>query len=197
MSLWLDVFPGLFDRFTGRKRASNIDGGATHFAQTAAAIKARVPDCTVEVLVPDFRPDASAVDRVVDAPIDILNHNTETVPRLYRRVRPGARYDRSLSLLRRAKARRPQLLTKTGLMVGLGEGHGELLEVFAQVAGVGCDILTLGQYLRPSADQLPVERYVPPDEFAALREEALRFGFRHVEAGPLVRSSYHAWEHVR
>ena len=173
------------------------DGGAAHFAQTATAIKARLPDCTVEVLVPDFGPDAAAVDRVVDAPVDILNHNTETVPRLYKRVRPGAKYDRSLSLLARAKARRPQLLTKTGLMVGLGEAHSELLDVFADLMGVRCDILTVGQYLRPSTEHLPVERYVPPDEFAALREEALRLGFRHVEAGPLVRSSYHAWEHVR
>jgi len=172
------------------------DGGAGHFAQTAAAIKARVPECTVEVLVPDFRPDANAVDRVVDAPIDIFNHNTETVPRLYKRVRPGARYDRSLHLLQRAKTRRPQLLTKTGLMVGLGETHDELVDVFAELARIGCDILTLGQYLRPSVDQLPVERYLPPEEFAVLRQDALRCGFRHVEAGPLVRSSYHAWEHV-
>jgi lipoyl synthase len=172
------------------------DGGAAHFARTVAAIKARVHDCTVEVLVPDFRPDPSAVDTVVDAPVDVLNHNTETVPRLYKRVRPGARYERSLDLLRRAKQRRPGLLTKTGLMLGLGEEHDELLAVFGDLAASGCDILTLGQYLRPSALHLAVERYVPPQEFAALRETALRFGFRHVESGPLVRSSYHAWEHV-
>jgi lipoic acid synthetase len=171
------------------------DGGAEHFGRTAAAIKARVPACKVEVLVPDFRPDPTAIDLVVDAPIDILNHNTETVPRLYKRVRPGAAYQRSLELLRRAKQRRPSLLTKTGLMLGLGEEHDEVLAVFSEVAGVGCDILTLGQYLRPSAAQLPVERYLTPAEFASLREEALRFGFRHVESGPLVRSSYHAWEH--
>jgi lipoic acid synthetase len=173
------------------------DGGAAHFARTARAIKARVPDCTVETLVPDFQPDPSAVDSLVDAPVDILNHNTETVPRLYKRVRPGANYDRSLNLLRRAKERRAGLLTKTGLMLGLGEEPGELIGVFADLAARGCDILTLGQYLRPSASQLPVERYVPPAEFAALRETALQFGFRHVEAGPLVRSSYHAWQHVR
>jgi lipoyl synthase len=172
------------------------DGGAAHFARTAAAIKARVHDCTVEVLVPDFRPDPNAVDTVVDAPVDVLNHNTETVPRLYKRVRPGARYERSLNLLRRAKQRRPGLLTKTGLMLGLGEEHDELLAVFGDLAASGCDILTLGQYLRPSAAHLAVERYVPPQEFATLRETALRFGFRHVESGPLVRSSYHAWEHV-
>jgi lipoic acid synthetase len=173
------------------------DGGAGHFARTAFAIKLRVPDCTVEVLVPDFQPDPTAVDTVVDAPIAIFNHNTETVPRLYKRVRPGAQYDRSLRLLHRAKERRPGLLTKTGLMLGLGEEHDELLAAFADIAAVGCDILTLGQYLRPSASQLPVERYLPPAEFAALREEAMRFGFRHVQSGPLVRSSYHAWEHVR
>ena len=173
------------------------DGGAAHFAQTARAIKARLPDCTVETLVPDFRPNPTAVDTLVDAPVDILNHNTETVPRLYKQVRPGAKYERSLSLLRRAKQRRPGLLTKTGLMLGLGEEHHELIEVFTDIAASGCDILTLGQYLRPSAAHLPVERYVPPAEFATLREAALRFGFRHVGAGPLVRSSYHAWQHVK
>jgi len=172
------------------------DGGAAHFARTAEAIKTRVPDCTVEMLIPDFQGNLQALDRVVDAPVDVLNHNTETVPRLYRRVRPGAKYDRSLSLLRHAKERRPVLVTKTGLMLGLGEHPHELTAVFADIAGTGCSILTLGQYLRPSSAHLPVERYVPPHEFATLRAEALRFGFRHVEAGPLVRSSYHAWEHV-
>jgi lipoyl synthase len=173
------------------------DGGASHFAETARAIKARVPGCTVEVLVPDFRPDPAAIDVVVDSPVDILNHNTETVPRLYKKVRPGARYERSLTLLSRAKLRRPALRTKTGLMLGLGEEESELLAVFADLAAVGCDILTLGQYLRPSSVQLPVERYLPPEEFAAWGQEARRFGFRHVESGPLVRSSYHAWEHAR
>jgi lipoic acid synthetase len=172
------------------------DGGAGHFARTAAAIKVRVPHCTVEVLVPDFRPDAAAVDALVDAPIDVLNHNTETVPRLYKRVRPGASYQRSIRLLQRAKQKRPTLLTKTGLMLGLGEEREELLEVFGDLARIECDILTLGQYLRPSAAQLPVSRYVDPGEFAALRQQALALGFRHVESGPLVRSSYHAWEHV-
>jgi lipoic acid synthetase len=172
------------------------DGGAGHFARTAQAIKASVPECTVEMLVPDFKGDLAAVDTIVDAPVDILNHNTETVPRLYRRVRPGARYERSIELLRHAKLRRPGLLTKTGLMLGLGEEHDELRGVFADLGAVGCNILTLGQYLRPSSSQLPVERYLPPAEFAALRDEALHFGFRHVESGPLVRSSYHAWQHV-
>jgi lipoic acid synthetase len=172
------------------------DGGAGHFARTAQAIKASVPECTVEMLVPDFKGDLAAVDTIVDAPVDILNHNTETVPRLYRRVRPGARYERSIELLRHAKLRRPGLLTKTGLMLGLGEEHDELRGVFTDLGAVGCNILTLGQYLRPSSAQLPVERYLPPAEFAALRDEALHFGFRHVESGPLVRSSYHAWQHV-
>ena len=172
------------------------DGGAEHFARTARAIRARVPGCTVEVLVPDFKGDLTAVDTVVDSPVDILNHNTETVPRLYKRVRPGARYDRSLRLLGHAKQRRPNLVTKTGLMLGVGEERDELRAVFADLAAVGCNILTLGQYLRPSSSQLPVERYVPPAEFAALRAEALGLGFRHVESGPLVRSSYHAWQHL-
>jgi len=172
------------------------DGGAGQFVRTAEAIKARVPDCRVEVLVPDFRPDLTAVDAVVDAPIDILNHNTETVPRLYKRVRPGAKYERSLELLARAKARRPQLLTKTGLMLGLGEEAEEVRAVLGDLVGIGCDILTLGQYLRPSAAQLPVERYLDPSEFERWRVEALGLGFRHVESGPLVRSSYHAWTHV-
>jgi lipoic acid synthetase len=172
------------------------DGGAGHFAHTARAIKARLPECTVEMLVPDFKGDLMAVETVVDSPVDILNHNTETVPRLYKRVRPGAQYQRSLDLLRHAKHRRPGLLTKTGLMLGLGEEHDELRAVFADLAGVECNILTLGQYLRPSSAQLPVERYLPPAEFAALRDEALSFGFRHVESGPLVRSSYHAWQHL-
>ncbi|MFI5396221.1 MAG: lipoyl synthase [Candidatus Binatia bacterium] len=172
------------------------DGGAGHFARTAAAIKKRVPDCTVEVLVPDFKGDVAAVETVVDAPVDIFNHNTETVPRLYKRVRPGSKYDRSLHLLRHAKEHRPELLTKTGLMLGLGEEFDELRTVFADIAATGCNILTLGQYLRPSSSQLAVERYLSPTEFSVLREEALRFGFHHVESGPLVRSSYHAWQHV-
>jgi lipoic acid synthetase len=172
------------------------DGGAEHFARTVKAIKSRVSSCTVEVLVPDFRPDPNAIDRVIDSPVDIINHNTETVPRLYKRVRPGASYERSLHLLRRVKARRPQILTKSGLMLGLGEERAELHEVFAGLRGIYCDILTLGQYLRPSPEHLPVGRYVSPEEFEELGSQARAMGFRHVEAGPLVRSSYHAWEHV-
>jgi lipoyl synthase len=173
------------------------DGGACHFAETARALKALKPDCTVEVLTPDFQGDEEAVATVAQSPIEIYNHNTETVPRLYKRVRPGAKYERSLRVLQRAKEVRADLKTKTGLMLGLGETYEELLEVFGDLRAVGCDILTLGQYLRPSKEQLPVERYVHPDEFVALREEALALGFRHVESGPLVRSSYHAWKHVQ
>jgi lipoic acid synthetase len=133
---------------------------------------------------------------VAEAPIDVFNHNLETVPRLYKRARAGAGYERSLAVLARARAERPALVTKSGLMLGLGEEEDELLRVIADLRSVGCDVLTLGQYLRPSGDQLPVERYVAPEEFAALRTRALALGFRHVEAGPLVRSSYHAWAHV-
>ena len=171
------------------------DGGASHFAATASAIKARLPECRVEVLVPDFQGRLASVATILDAPIDVFNHNTETVPRLYKSVRPGARYERSLAVLAAARARR-DVVTKTGLMLGLGEDEGELLSVFRDLRGIDCDVLTLGQYLRPSADHLPLARYIPPEEFAALRERALALGFHHVEAGPLVRSSYHAWSHV-
>jgi len=172
------------------------DGGADHFVATARAIKHRLPTCRVEVLVPDFQGGLGAVEAVAAAPIDIFNHNLETVPRLYKRVRPGARYERSLAVLRAAGSHRQGLLTKAGLMLGLGEIRDELSNVFSDLRSVGCDILTLGQYLRPSADHLPVERYVTPEEFAEWRVFALGMGFRHVEAGPLVRSSYHAWAHV-
>jgi lipoic acid synthetase len=172
------------------------DGGAAHFAATARCIKALVPQTRVEVLVPDFQGDAAAVRTVVASPIDILNHNIETVPRLYKRVRPGARYDRSLTLLAEGRAARPDCLTKAGLMLGLGESRDEITRVFNDLRHVECDILTLGQYLRPSPAHLPIARYVTPGEFDELREEALAAGFRHVEAGPLVRSSYHAWAHV-
>jgi lipoic acid synthetase len=172
------------------------DGGAGHFAATARAIHGRVPECTIEVLIPDLQGDHAALATVVDAPITILNHNTETVPRLYKRVRPGAVYERSLGILAAAKERRPGLRTKTGLMLGLGESREEVLAVLADVRAVGCDVLTLGQYLRPSLTELPVERYVTPEEFAAFGSDARRLGFAYVESGPLVRSSYHAWQHL-
>jgi lipoyl synthase len=181
---------------TSVNRDDLADGGAAHFAATARAIKQLVPPCRVEVLVPDFQGNSASVAEVVASPIDVFNHNLETVPRLYRRVRAGARYERSLAVLESARRRRVSLLTKTGLMLGLGEREDELVSVFSDLRRIGCDVLTLGQYLRPSGDHLPVERYVPPEEFAALRTEALALGFRHVEAGPLVRSSYHAWSHV-
>jgi lipoic acid synthetase len=136
------------------------------------------------------------VEIVAASPVHVLNHNVETVPRLYRSVRPGARYPRSLDLLARARGVRDDLLTKAGLMLGLGEEREELLSVFRDLRSVGCDILTLGQYLRPTAAHHEVVRYVAPEEFATLRNDALGMGFRHVESGPLVRSSYHAWTHV-
>jgi len=173
------------------------DGGAGHFAATASAIKRCDAKCTVEVLTPDFKGDLGALATVVDAPIDIFNHNTETVPRLYKTARPGGRYERTLELLAAAKRRRPSVLTKTGLMLGLGEERAELSRVFVDLARAGCDILTLGQYLQPTRDHLPVHRYVGPEEFDDLLREARAHGFRHVESGPLVRSSYHAWEHVK
>ncbi len=172
------------------------DGGAAHFAATARALRRLLPACRIEVLVPDFQGNLASVAEVVASPIDVFNHNLETVPRLYRRVRAGARYERSLAVLRAAREGQGGLLTKSGLMLGLGETEEELLRVFSDLRAIGCDILTLGQYLRPSRDHLPVERYVPPEEFTDLRAEALALGFRHVEAGPLVRSSYHAWSHV-
>ena len=181
---------------TSVNRDDLSDGGAAHFAQTARAIKARVPEVRVEVLVPDFQGDLDAVRTVMASPIDILNHNVETVPRLYKRVRPGAKYDRSLALLAAARSARADCLTKAGMMLGLGETSAEIDRVFEDLRDARCDILTLGQYLRPSPEHLPVERFLPPDEFTALRERALAVGFRHVEAGPLVRSSYHAWAHV-
>jgi len=172
------------------------DGGAAHFAATARAIKQRLPDCAVEVLTPDFKGNLKALAQVVDSPIDVFNHNAETVPRLYRRARPGGRYDRCLGLLDAAKQQRPSLRTKTGLMLGLGETQEEVVGVMRDLVGIGCDILTLGQYLQPTRDHLPIERYLTPDEFAALRVIGLGLGFRHVESGPLVRSSYHAWQHL-
>jgi len=172
------------------------DGGASQFARTAEAIKETVPGCSVEVLIPDFQGNEAALRTVLEAPIDVLNHNVETVPRLYRRVRPGARYERSLELLDRAKRIRPDVRTKTGLMLGLGEERPEVVGVLRDLVAIRCDILTLGQYLQPTARHLPVVRYVPPEEFSELRKEALAMGFRYVESGPLVRSSYHAWLHV-
>jgi lipoic acid synthetase len=170
------------------------DGGAGIFAETIRKVRQFSPGTTIEVLIPDFKGDEAALRTVAEAKPEILNHNTETVPRLYRHVRPQAEYPRSLELLARAKAMDPEGLTKSGVMVGLGETKDELLAVFEDLAARSVDILTVGQYLRPTPAHLPVERYWHPDEFADLREAALRMGFRHVESGPLVRSSYHAEE---
>jgi lipoic acid synthetase len=169
-------------------------GGARAFALVIAEIRRQAPGCRVEVLIPDFQGDIESIRTVVEARPEVLNHNTESVPRLYRVVRSGARYERTLELLRYAKELRPTGITKSGVMVGLGEETHELLEVFRDLAGVGCDILTIGQYLRPSRDHLPMARLYTPREFAELKVEALKMGFRHVESGPLVRSSYHAHE---
>ena len=169
-------------------------GGAHAFALVIAEIRRQAPGCRVEVLIPDFQGDRESIRTVVEARPEVLNHNTESVPRLYRVVRSGARYERSLELLRYAKELRPGGLTKSGVMVGLGEETHELLEVFRDLASAGCDILTVGQYLRPSRDHLPMARLYTPREFAELKTGALRMGFRHVESGPLVRSSYHAHE---
>jgi lipoyl synthase len=169
-------------------------GGARVFAETIRQIRELVPDCRVEVLIPDFQGLDEALKIVLDAHPDVLNHNTETVPRLYRSVRSGARYERTLRLLQNAKLFAPATVTKSGVMVGLGETVDELVEVFRDLGSRGVDILTVGQYLRPSRDHLPISRFYTPDEFVYLKQEALRCGFRHVESGPLVRSSYHAHE---
>jgi lipoyl synthase len=169
-------------------------GGARAFALVIEEIRCQAPGCHVEVLIPDFQGDREAIRTVVEARPDVLNHNTESVPRLYRVVRSGARYERTLELLRYAKELRSDGVTKSGVMVGLGEETHELIEVFRDLAATGCDILTIGQYLRPSRDHLPMTRLYTPREFAELKTEALKFGFRHVESGPLVRSSYHAHE---
>ncbi|MFQ6057508.1 MAG: lipoyl synthase [Anaerolineae bacterium] len=173
------------------------DGGAYIFAQTIRRIRERVPGCTVEVLIPDFKGSLAALATVMAERPHILNHNVETVPRLYRRVRPQANYRQSLEVLRRAKELDSEVVTKSGMMVGLGEEWGEIMQVMADLRVVNCDVLTIGQYLRPSAQHLPIERYYTPQEFDQLRAEGERLGFKHVESGPLVRSSYHAERHVR
>jgi lipoic acid synthetase len=170
------------------------DGGASMFAQTIRETRARLPQCRIEVLIPDFQGNAEALAAVLDARPDILNHNTETVPRLYRMARSGGRYGRTLELLDRSRRLAPGIPTKTGLMVGLGEEHDELVSTFRELRQVGCGILTIGQYLRPTIEHTPMVRYYHPDEFLELKRIALNLGFGHVESGPLVRSSYHARE---
>jgi len=179
---------------TSVNRDDDLLGGARVFAMVIEEIRRLAPGCLSEVLIPDFQGDEATIRIVVEARPDVLNHNTESVPRLYRAVRAGARYERTLELLRYAKELRPDQVTKSGVMAGLGEETAELLEVFRDLVAVGCDILTIGQYLRPSRDHLPMARLYTPKEFAELKTEALKMGFKHVESGPLVRSSYHAHE---
>jgi lipoic acid synthetase len=179
---------------TSVNRDDQPDGGARIFARTIQEIRNRVPGCKVEVLIPDFRGDWNALDTVLAVKPDILNHNTETVPRLYRQVRKGALYERSLELLRRAKQTHPDVPTKTGMMLGLGEQKEEVLETMRDLAAQSTDIFTLGQYLQPTREHLPVIRFVHPGEFAEYKRLGEQMGFKHVESGPLVRSSYHAFD---
>ncbi len=179
---------------TSVNRDDQPDGGAGIFARTIAGIRERVPGCKVEVLIPDFRGDWQALDTVLEARPDVLNHNMETVPRLYRKVRMGAVYERSLELLRRAGEAAPEMPTKTGMMLGLGETREEVLGAMDEIAAQGTKILTLGQYLQPTVEHLPVVRFVHPDEFAEFKKLGEEMGISHVESGPLVRSSYHAFE---
>ena len=172
------------------------DGGSTHFAKTVFWIKALNPGTRVEVLIPDFQGDLKALETVIHSGIDILNHNVETVPRLYKKVRPGHSYECSVNILKVAKQIKPGLLTKTGMMLGVGESREEVLTMLRDFRANDVDIVTLGQYLQPSLRQLKVERYVTPGEFQEFKDAAQKLGFRHVESGPLVRSSYHAWSHV-
>src|SRR5216684_1946207 len=180
-----------FAVITSVNRDDRKDGGAELFALSIRAIRERVPGCGVEVLVPDFQGSHAAMDTVLEAAPEILNHNTETVPRLYRQVRLGARYERSLDMLAYVKTSRPGTPSKSGLMLGLGETIDEVRAVMRDLRTAQVDILTLGQYLRPSPKHLPILRYVPLEDFAALKREGYAMGFRHVESGPLVRSSYH------
>jgi lipoyl synthase len=168
------------------------DGGAAHFRECIHAVRRRLPQAAVEVLTPDFLGDVAAIDIVIDAKPEVFNHNLETVPRLYKRVRGRAEYRRSLNLLDRIKQRDAKQVTKAGLMLGLGETHEELFDVFADLRAIGCDVLTLGQYLAPTLKHTPVERFVPPQEFDAIAAQARLLGFQQVVAGPYVRSSYHA-----
>lgn len=190
----VDVLALSYVVITSVDRDDLPDGGAGIFAETIRETRARRPACRIEVLIPDFKGDATALQTVLDAGPDVLNHNTETVPRLYRKARSGGRYPRTLELLQRSKAHAPHIPTKTGIMMGLGETKDEVVAVMRDLRGVGVDILTIGQYLRPSESHLEMVRYYHPEEFAELKRIALDLGFGHVESGPLVRSSYHAHE---
>ena len=182
---------------TSVNRDDDIVGGARAFAMVIEEIRRQAPGCQVEVLVPDFQGNEAAIRTVLDARPEIYNHNTETVPRLYKKARPGGRYPRVMEIFRFAKAYAPDIPTKTGLILGMGESTEEVVEVMKDLRERDVDILTLGQYLRPSSEHLPLDRYYTPDEFSELARIGRDMGFRHVEAGPLVRSSYHAWEQVQ
>jgi lipoyl synthase len=173
------------------------DFGAWAFAETIRQIHEQVPGCSVEVLVPDFQGKESSIRTVLEAGPEIYNHNTETVPRLYKKCRPGGRYNRVMDIFTTSKRIAPNIPTKTGIILGMGETIEEVVATMKDLREVDVDILTLGQYLRPSADHIPIDRYVTPEEFAQLKREGMAMGFRHVESGPLVRSSYHAWEQVQ
>jgi lipoic acid synthetase len=173
------------------------DFGAFIFAETIRQIKQRLPDCSVEVLVPDFQGNENSIRAVLEAGPDIYNHNTETVPRLYKRCRPGGRYERVMQIFQYAKSTAPDIPTKSGIILGMGETNEEVVAVLRDLRAVDVDIITLGQYLRPSNQHLELDRYVTPDEFRWLRDVGMEMGFKHVESGPLVRSSYHAWEQVQ
>jgi lipoic acid synthetase len=173
------------------------DFGAYIFAETIRQIKQRLPDCSVEVLVPDFQGVEESIRTVLEAEPDIYNHNTETVPRLYKKCRPGGRYERVMNIFTTAKRLAPHIPTKTGMILGMGETTEEIVKVMHDLRAVDVDILTLGQYLRPSESHVRLDRYVTPEEFRELRDVGLALGFKHVESAPLVRSSYHAWEQVQ
>ena len=179
---------------TSVDRDDLADFGASHFARTIAETRARIPQCRIEVLIPDFKGDEPALRIVLDARPDVLNHNIETVPRLYRMARPGGRYARALELFERARLYAPDIPTKSGLMVGLGEHWDEVVQTLRDLRTAGCRIVTIGQYLRPSLANMPMTRYYTPAEFAELKRIGQELGFAHVESGPLVRSSYHAHE---
>ena len=181
---------------TSVDRDDVADNGAHHFAKTVNSIRANAPDCKIELLIPDLQGSWKDLEIIVKTGVDVLNHNIETIPRLYRKVRPGAGYIRSLTLLSTAKTYNPKVLTKSGIMVGLGETKAEILQVMDDMRHHGIDIMTIGQYLRPSDRQLPVRAFVTPEEFKEYEVIGLEKGFKFVESGPLVRSSYHAWKHT-
>ncbi len=181
---------------TSVDRDDVADNGAGHFNKTVRAVRTQSPGCKIELLIPDLKGSRADLETILASKIDVLNHNIETVPRLYKKVRPGAGYVRSLSIHRWAKEIDPQVVTKSGIMVGLGETKEEVLAVMDDMRAVGIDVMTIGQYLRPTQNQLPVRAFITPEEFKEYEEEGMKRGFRFVESGPFVRSSYHAWKHT-